>query len=151
MSGVLVRFSLEDRASRKRVKNLEKGDSEDAERRRQLGLVERFEEEMDEAVASIVGVDGKESLLAAAAPSSSEEDATSSEPAADASAQPVLTPAQRRMIKNLNAIPHLEKRIAMCDTGVYNHGTIVCREPKRLPSHERGLGIVRHWADCWVL
>lgn len=168
---LLTRFSLEDRASRKRIKCLEKGGSEDAERRSQLKILEQMEEELDEVVTSLVGVDRKESLLAAhppsppasspAPPSTSSSAASSTtslpnsstSPSADdcKNAQPALTPAQRRMISNLNAIPHLEKRVAMCDTGVYNHGTIVCRQPKRLPLHARGAGIVKHWADFWVL
>ena len=65
--------------------------------------------------------------------------------------QALLSPIQRRWIQNLNKIPQLQKECALFP-GVRNtHAMIVCRDVKRSKFHLEGEGVLRHWADHFVL
>lgn len=61
--------------------------------------------------------------------------------------QPVLTPAQRVMITNLNTLPNLSKHTVFIHPARNSHGSIVCRSIKTMTEHKRGEGVLRHWAD----
>jgi len=65
--------------------------------------------------------------------------------------QPNLLPSQRRMITNLNTIPHLKKRSAFIDGVMNSHGPIVARDVKRFSFHRKGEGVLRHLADNLVM
>jgi len=70
--------------------------------------------------------------------------------------RPRLTPLQLEMAKSLNQIPRLKKKLAYIDTGpegvrINSHAIIVSRDPKKFPIHEKGMGVVRNWADSFVL
>lgn len=65
--------------------------------------------------------------------------------------RPRLTPLQVRIAKNLNSIPHLEKKLAYIDGVVNSHPVIVTRDVKRFDFHKRGRGVVQNWADSFVL
>jgi len=70
--------------------------------------------------------------------------------------RPRLTPLQLEMAKSLNEIPHLKKKLAYIDTGpegvrINSHAIIVSRDSKKFPIHEKGMGVVRNWADSFVL
>ncbi|KAF9509632.1 hypothetical protein BS47DRAFT_1396681 [Hydnum rufescens UP504] len=70
--------------------------------------------------------------------------------------RPRLTPLQLEMAKSLNEIPRLKKKLAYIDTGpegvrINSHAIIVSRDTKRFPIHEKGMGVVRNWADSFVL
>jgi len=100
---------------------------------------------MDEAVMDMVGGNDGATHL-------EDEEATTAHtiPKEDKS-QPVLTPVQKRMIKNLNSIPHLKKNLLFIDKVANSHATVVCRDLKRFEFHKRGLGGLHHWADHFEL
>ncbi|CAE6359518.1 unnamed protein product [Rhizoctonia solani] len=65
--------------------------------------------------------------------------------------QPILSPAQLAMIESLNSIPQLRKVRAYFPYVRNAHSMIIVRDPKIFPIHEDGMGVVRHWADRFVL
>ncbi|KAG8951940.1 hypothetical protein FRC03_012300, partial [Tulasnella sp. 419] len=65
--------------------------------------------------------------------------------------QPSLSDAQKRMISNLNTIPHLKKHFVFIDNVRNSHATIVCRDIKAFSFHRRGEGVLRHYADHFEL
>lgn len=64
---------------------------------------------------------------------------------------PLLTPAQLRMIEHLNSIPQLRKHYAYFPEAMNAHAVIICRDPARFPLHEQGREVLRHWADGFRL
>jgi len=82
--------------------------------------------------------------------SSSDKD-KDKEKARKAAFEPLLTPMQRRCIENLNKIPQLKKERAFFKNVRNTHAMIVCRDVKRFQFHEEGEGVLRHWADHFVL
>lgn len=113
--------------------------------------MDRLNQELDEAVMDMVGAndgathssDDEELPTTTAAAAQAKKDADKS--------QPILTPAQKRMIENLNSIPHLKKNLLFFDQIANSHGTIVCRDLKKFEFHKRGLGGLQHWADHFEL
>lgn len=65
----------------------------------------------------------------------------------NAKSQPLLTPAQYRMIENLNTLPNLTKHVAFIDNVRNSHSVIVCRSAATMIQHRRGEGVLRAWAD----
>lgn len=67
---------------------------------------------------------------------------------------PVLTPAQNRMIKNLNSIPHLRKHLVF-SANPENlravHGAIIARDPWRKEAFALGQKVVDRWAGEFLL
>lgn len=65
---------------------------------------------------------------------------------------PRITPAQRRMVAALNALPQLKKELAFI-TGVSknSHGIIIARDIKKFESHKIGEGVLKHWANAFIL
>ncbi|KAK7036748.1 hypothetical protein VNI00_011414 [Paramarasmius palmivorus] len=60
--------------------------------------------------------------------------------------QPVLTPAQRKMLESLRKLT-FERNLAYFP-GVRNaHSVIICRDAKWSSLHKRGVGVLAHWAD----
>lgn len=64
---------------------------------------------------------------------------------------PKLTPSQVRMARSLNSIPHLRKKLAYIEDVMNTHGVIIARDMKRFKWQERGLGVVRDWAESFVI
>ena len=65
--------------------------------------------------------------------------------------KPYLTPMQLHMANSLNSIPHLTKKFAYIDGVINSHAVIVARDRKNHPFQEIGMGVIRHWADHFVL
>lgn len=65
--------------------------------------------------------------------------------------QPLLTTTQLKIIASLNSIPQLKKELAYFGNFRNAHAVIVCRDMKRFKAHAAGEGVVRHWADQFVL
>ncbi|KAM0755796.1 DUF676-domain-containing protein [Meredithblackwellia eburnea MCA 4105] len=63
---------------------------------------------------------------------------------------PILTPAQLTMIKNLNSIPQLRKHLVFAPHARNSHGMIVCRDLK-FPQHREAREIVDSWAKDFRL
>lgn len=66
---------------------------------------------------------------------------------ADVHDQPMLTPLQRRMIENLNALPRLRKEFVFFDSFWNTHAAIVCRDADTYAFRRRGEGVLRKIAD----
>jgi hypothetical protein len=65
---------------------------------------------------------------------------------------PRITPAQRRMVAALNALPQLKKELAFITGDIKNaHGTIIARDVKNFEFHKIGEGVLRHWANAFIL
>ena len=63
---------------------------------------------------------------------------------------PVLTPAQKRMSSNLNAIPGLEKYYVYLPREKNSHGAIICRNIN-WEGHRRGLEVLKWWSARFVI
>jgi len=140
---VFTRFAIDSRASRKRIKLLEK-----SEQGTLVSMWTHLEKEMDDVVADIIdnpgaegGGAGEGGMIAGAI----------IENPLPSGGQPKLTPAQKRMVKNLNELPQLVKRLAFLHPMMNSHGTIICRDVKTFPFHLQGEGVLRHWADGFIL
>lgn len=64
--------------------------------------------------------------------------------------RPVLTPLQHKIAASLNTLP-FEKQLAFFPYVRNAHGVIVCRDIKYLKAHRMGEGVVKHWANSFVL
>ena len=67
------------------------------------------------------------------------------------SGQPILSSAQLTMASHLNAIPQVTKHLVFIDPIRNSHATIIARDVKNFEFHKRGWGVLRHWADGFVL
>jgi hypothetical protein len=64
---------------------------------------------------------------------------------------PLVTPAQRKMVTALNALPQLKKERAYISDVSNTHATIIARDVQNFDFHKIGEGVLRHWADVFVL
>lgn len=64
---------------------------------------------------------------------------------------PILSPAQLRMIENLNSIPQMKKHFVYLPQSRNAHGAIVARDHVRYAQHVPGKKIVDHWASQFKL
>ncbi len=65
--------------------------------------------------------------------------------------QIVLSEAQRRIVVWLNTLPGLKKELAFIHPAANSHGVIISRDVKRFPAHREGEGLIRHWADHFIV
>jgi hypothetical protein len=137
LSLVVFRFSMATRSSRARIKSLE---SDQSNGHTLIQTLAHLEKQVEDAVVDIIE-----------APSPASEDASPGEESTVLPEQPILTPLQRRIIASLNKLPNLKKERAFITHVRNSHAVIVCRDVKRFTAHKRGEGIVRHWADHFIL
>ncbi|ORX36237.1 putative serine esterase-domain-containing protein [Kockovaella imperatae] len=77
-------------------------------------------------------------------------------PSSDAIPRPgqiplLLTPAQKRMVRDLNkSLPQMQRMVAWFPWAFNSHALIVARDTKRFAWHEEGRGVVRAWAEFVV-
>jgi hypothetical protein len=65
---------------------------------------------------------------------------------------PILTDRQKQMVKNINeGVPKLQKVLAYIHPVRNAHAIIVSRDVKRFELHRMGEGVLRHFADHFVL
>jgi hypothetical protein len=57
-----------------------------------------------------------------------------------------MTDAQQRMVHWLNALDPV-KHLAWYPDVANSHAVIIARDPARFPVHDRGRGVLRHWAS----
>ncbi|KAH9908811.1 putative serine esterase-domain-containing protein [Fomitopsis serialis] len=172
---VLTRLTLSMRASRRRLRLLEK---EESSVDRLMHVIAKLERNMEDTMADML--DGP----ASPEPPLAEESSYSSAPPKAILATPegessalengerpakaervesvtvshpsgrpptvLMTDLQLRLVRMLNTLPHLKKEIAFIHPVQNAHGPIICRDPKRFPSHKLGEGVVRHWADHFI-
>ncbi|KAF7982576.1 hypothetical protein HWV62_27577 [Athelia sp. TMB] len=148
--GVPTHFALSSRSSNARVKLLES--DEESMTRRLIGAWAKLEAGFETAVEEIA----EEVLPSSQPPAHSEQEMHSGimnddgTPASPKD-QPKLTPAQHRMIANLNTLPNMTKRIVFIHPARNSHAIIVCRSPERVSEHRKGEGVLRIWAREMVL
>ena len=132
LSLVLIRISISSYHSRSRIRLLE---SEGASATQRLVHVfGQLERQVEDIVVDMV------------------DDPVSS-PNGNQTSKIVLrtTPAQRRMVAALNALPQLKKERAFIGDVMNSHGTIIARDVKNYEFHKIGEGVLRHWADAFIL
>ncbi|KAH9888777.1 DUF676-domain-containing protein [Cubamyces lactineus] len=163
LSLVLTRLSLASHASRSRIKQLEK---EETGTERLVHVFATLEREVEDAVVDMFdNSDG---------PSPSASDRTLSSPSSNSSSSPdakelavtgkgvsptrkerqsglVLNETQRKLVRWLNTLPGLKKELAFIHPLRNAHGTIIARDVQRFPAHKIGEGVLRHWADHFIL
>jgi len=128
----IVRLSISSRRSRSRIKLLEAEDPSATQRLAHIfGQLER---QVEDIVVDIVDDP----------PVSPGSTKTSKE-------SPRVTPAQRRMVAGLNALPQLKKERVYIPDVRNSHATIVARDIQNFEFHKIGEGVLRHWADAFVM
>jgi len=132
---MLIRISISSYHSRSRIRLLE---SEDASATQRLvHVVGQLEREVEGMVVDMVD--------APAAPVSSSNGNQISKRV------PRITPAQRRMVAALNSLPQLKKERAYITDVSNSHATIIARDIKNFEFHKIGEGVLRHWADAFIM
>jgi hypothetical protein len=164
ISLVLVRFSMDARKSRGRIKILE---SDESYSERLIEIVGRMEKRIEGMVVDYMDEPGgnvsrsEEPAAHARAPGSSTTltaTLTATAPGVGKEVQAVvkaqtggISDLQRRMVKHLDALPNLERKLAFIDMVFNSHAVIVARDVKRFQFHTRGHGVLRHLADHMLL
>ncbi|PFH51814.1 hypothetical protein AMATHDRAFT_58312 [Amanita thiersii Skay4041] len=131
VSLTLIHFTLASRSSRARLKLLEE---EENQGQKLIHILAELENEMQNE--STPDLDNGPNI-------NSSEQQYDSQPG-------ILSPVQLRMAKSLNELP-LKKEVAFITEVRNSHATIICRDIKRFPFHQRGEGILRHWAVSFIL
>ncbi|KAF8892305.1 putative serine esterase-domain-containing protein [Infundibulicybe gibba] len=123
----VLRLSLATRSSRARIRLLE---NDETSKEKLINILAEIEQQMEETVTAVVA-SGK---------------SISKSP----KEQPILTPLQHKIAKSLNQLP-IKKEIAFFENVVNSHAIIVCRDVKRFEMHKMGEGLLRHWANSFIL
>lgn len=159
-----LKFALTARHSRRRLQELER-DASNSEKL--IYILAKLEHEVEDAVVDLIdeptsklepylkavtGVDSNATL--AASQYSTEKSSKPKRPPLrkQYSAQPMLSASQKRCVEGLNKLPNLKKELAFINPVRNAHALIICREGDRYPGHRSmGDGVLRHWADRFIL
>lgn len=130
---VVIRISISSYYSRSRIRLLETEDASPTQRL--VHVFGQLEREVEDIVADMV------------------EDPTAPAPSPNGNqiSKVDITPAQRRMVAALNTLPQLKKERAFIADVRNSHGTIIARDIKNFEFHKIGEGVLRHWADAFIL
>lgn len=63
----------------------------------------------------------------------------------------LLTQEQENMVRSLNTIPNMKKYRVFFEEVRNSHAIIISRDPRRFEIHERGVEVLRHWAERFGL
>jgi hypothetical protein len=151
LGAIAFRLGLDARASRARIKDLEKDPSRSSSL---IHLLRSIEKEVDDAVAGMLEappVTSETQLSDSETPSPTSERQISTPVTPDTSSPPVLTETQHKIIASINSLPQLEKHFAFIHPVLNAHAVIISRDVKRFDAHRKGEGILRHWADRFEL
>ena len=147
----LVRLSISSRNSRTRLKALEVDKSN---KERLVHIIAELESNVESVVLDLYDdSQGKPTSPSPILRTDSVPQVEAVGPGQESrpSSRALLSHVQRRCIENLNKIPQLQKERAFF-MGVRNsHAMIVCRDIKRFEYHLEGEGVLRHWADHFVI
>ncbi|EPQ56502.1 DUF676-domain-containing protein [Gloeophyllum trabeum ATCC 11539] len=144
---VLIRFTSASKSSRARIQLLERDESY---RNRLVHLISDVEKDVEGAVGEFM-VDAGLTSDSSRSGEQNLEDESLQAMQKPSSHYPILSPAQRTRIAALNSLPGLRKERAFIHPTRNSHATIIVRDPKRFPFHKRGEGVIRHWADHFIL
>ena len=128
-------------------------------------IIGRLERDLEDAVIDMFDGDGAETRGAAASaavePLSSGASSPVSETKSEGVAggrktkadkdQPVLQEVQLKMVQWLNSLPGLKKELVFIHPVRNSHAVIISRDVKRFPGHKEGEGVLRHWADHFIM
>jgi hypothetical protein len=131
----LVRLSISSRRSRSRIKLLEAEDPSATQRL--VHIFGQLERQVEDIVVDIVD-DPPVSIPSPRWSKTSKKG-------------PRVTPAQRRMAASLNALPQLKKELVYIPVVRNSHATIIARDIQNFEFHKIGEGVLRHWADAFVM
>jgi hypothetical protein len=134
ISLAILRLSISSRHSRSRLRLLEAEDASATQR-----LVHIFGE-LERKVEDIV-----EDIVDDATPIRPQESTKTSKQS------PRATPAQRKMAAALNALPQLKKEVAYIPDVRNAHGAIISCHVQHFEFQRVGEGVLRHWADAFVM
>jgi len=123
-------FSISSRRSRSRIKLLE---ADPSATQRLVHIVGQLERQVEDIMVDIVD----DPPVSISSPGSKET--------------PRVTPAQRRMAASLNALPQLKKELVFIPDVRNSHATIIARDVQNFEFHRIGEGVLRHWADAFVM
>lgn len=164
---IAIRLGLDSRSSRGRIKLLE---SEESYRARLVHIVGQLEKQMEDVVVDYM--DDPDSLVArstdAAVPAGPSSSTTLTDPEQGAEIVPTpkwkkekgqgkskgkakLSDVQLVMIKNLNTLPNLRKKLAFIHPVMNAHAVVIARDVKGFPHHKEGHGVLKHLADGLIL
>ncbi|KAF7308797.1 DUF676 domain-containing protein [Mycena kentingensis (nom. inval.)] len=135
LSLILFRLSRASASSRDRVRLLEENAKAPGSVEKLAQILARLEQQVESAVVDLIEE----------VPADEEQLMEQKQP----KEQPQLTPVQRRIAANLNTLP-LKKEIAWFPEQ-HAHAVIVCRDIKNFETHKAGEGIVRHWANVFIV
>ena len=124
-------ISLASRFSRFRIKQLEEEAHSTGQQKLSDTLAE-LEREVEEAVVDLID-----------SPNLSSSIYRSHE-------QPIISPNHKKIVNWLNSLP-IKKEIVYFPVVWNSHPIIVCRDVKHFKSHRQGEGVLRHWANSFVL
>lgn len=130
----LVRLSISSHHSRSRIKLLEAENASATERL--VHIFAQLERQVEDVVIDIV------------------DDPTpipSQESTKTLKKGPRVTPAQRKMATDLNSLPQLKKERVYIPNVRNSHATIVARDIQNYEFHKIGEGVLRHWADAFIV
>jgi hypothetical protein len=105
---------------------------------RLVHVVAQLEKEMEDMIVDIVEDAGSVPISTTA---------TVMPQMSSADKRPILLDSQKAIVKALNSLPNLKKHISFFDNVMNSHAIIICRNPQRFESHERGRSILKHWVD----
>ncbi|KAF8882877.1 putative serine esterase-domain-containing protein [Infundibulicybe gibba] len=138
ISLAVLRLSLATRSSRARIRLLE---NDETSKEKLINILAEIEQQMEETVVEMVdNPSDTETAVVASGKSISKSPKE----------QPILTPLQHKIAKSLNQLP-IKKEIAFFENVVNSHAIIVCRDVKRFEMHKMGEGLLRHWANSFIL
>ena len=162
---VLYRFSKSSKLSRARIKTIE--DSESYQQRL-IHIFSNLENRMENAMVGVahdvaeIGVNApvsqEEQKTALAANSKLEANDSANSTAntkppitSQAREKSLLTEEQEKMVRSLNAIPNMKKYRAFFTEVRNSHAILISRDPRRFEIHEKGVEVLRHWAERFEL
>jgi hypothetical protein len=131
----VIRLSISSRRSRSRIKLLEAEDPSATQRL--VHIFGQLERQVEDIVVDIVD-DPPVYIPSLGGAKKSKE-------------SPRVTPAQRRMAAGLNSLPQLKKERVYIPDVRNSHATIVARDVQNFEFHKIGEGVLRHWADAFVI
>ena len=142
ISLVILRLSLASWSSRVRIKQLEE-EAHTTGQRKLADTLAELEREVEEAVVDLIdSPDLSTSIYQPFQPS---------QPSASGSlAQPIISSNHKKIVNWLNLLP-IKKEIAYFPRVRNSHAIIVCRDVKHFESHRKGEGVLRHWANSFIL
>lgn len=166
LAGLLFyRFSKSSKLSRARIRAIEGSESY---QQRLIHMFSDLENRMENAIAGVVhdvaeiGINTPASRTAQPGPvggkiepkaNGNADNTADITPPLTSQAQQgsFLTNEQKEMVRLLNTIPNMKKHRVFFTEVRNSHAIIISRDPRRFEIHEKGVEVLKHWADRFEL